>query len=64
MPPEPRTPAQYWDTYKPNRGTGEQPATEVGRFEWTQYGAEVLGHPRRALDLGGVFPIIGSLVRW
>ncbi|MFD7764740.1 class I SAM-dependent methyltransferase [Streptomyces microflavus] len=57
MPPEPRTPAQYWDAYKPYRGTGEQPAPEVGRFEWTQYpghgpGAEVLGDPRRALDLG------------
>ncbi|MFT9789126.1 hypothetical protein ACMZ5E_23250 [Streptomyces rhizosphaericola] len=57
MPAEPRTPAQHWDTYKPYRGEGEQPAPVADRFEWTQYpghgpGAEVLGHPRRALDLG------------
>ncbi|MFH9191342.1 class I SAM-dependent DNA methyltransferase [Streptomyces globisporus] len=57
MPPEPRTLTQYWDTYKPYRGAGERPAPEVGRFEWTQYpghgpGAELLGHPLRALDLG------------
>ncbi|WP_256984822.1 bifunctional 2-polyprenyl-6-hydroxyphenol methylase/3-demethylubiquinol 3-O-methyltransferase UbiG [Streptomyces sp. 2R] len=57
MPAEPRSPAQYWDTYKPYQGEGEQPAPVADRFEWTQYpghgpGAEVLGHPRRALDLG------------
>lgn len=57
MPREPRTPAQYWDTYKPYRGEGEQPAPAADRFEWTQYpghgpGAEVLGQPCRALDLG------------
>ncbi|WP_331735849.1 class I SAM-dependent methyltransferase (plasmid) [Streptomyces anulatus] len=57
MPREPRTPAQYWDTYKPYRGEGEQPAPVADRFEWTQYpghgpGAEVLGQPCRALDLG------------
>ncbi|GGX44180.1 class I SAM-dependent methyltransferase [Streptomyces chryseus] len=57
MPREPHTPAEYWDTYMPYRGEGEQPAPVVDRFEWTQYpghgpGAEVLGQPRRALDLG------------
>ncbi|MFF0198783.1 class I SAM-dependent methyltransferase [Streptomyces anulatus] len=57
MPREPRTLAQYWDTYKPYRGEGEQPVPVADRFEWTQYpghgpGAEVLGQPCRALDLG------------
>ncbi|MEU8682172.1 class I SAM-dependent methyltransferase [Streptomyces sp. NPDC048611] len=57
MPREPHTPAEYWDTYMPHRGEGEQVAPVADRFEWTQYpghgpGAEVLGHPRRALDLG------------
>ncbi|WP_405915892.1 class I SAM-dependent methyltransferase [Streptomyces sp. NBC_00728] len=53
----PHTPAEYWDTYMPHRGEGDQPAPVVDRFEWTQYpghgpGAELLGAPRRALDLG------------
>lgn len=57
MPREPHTPAEYWDTYMPHRGEGDQPAPVADRFEWTQYaghgpGAEVLGQPRRALDLG------------
>jgi SAM-dependent methyltransferase len=57
MPRAPHTPAEYWDTYMPHRGAGDQPAPMVDRFEWTQYsghgpGVEVLGHPRRALDLG------------
>lgn len=57
MPRAPHTPAEYWDTYMPHRGEGDQPAPVVDRFEWTQYpghgpGAELLGSPRRALDLG------------
>lgn len=57
MPRAPHTPAEYWDTYMPHRGEGDQPAPVVDRFEWTQYpghgpGGEVLGRPRRALDLG------------
>ncbi|MFK8848662.1 class I SAM-dependent methyltransferase [Streptomyces sp. Ac-502] len=57
MPRAPRTPAEYWDTYKPHRGDGPQSRPDTGRFEWTQYpghgpGAELLGSPRRALDLG------------
>jgi SAM-dependent methyltransferase len=57
MPLAPRTLAEYWDTYMPHRGEGEQPAPVVNRFEWTQYsghgpGAELLGEPRRALELG------------
>ncbi|MEU5587925.1 class I SAM-dependent methyltransferase [Streptomyces chrestomyceticus] len=57
MPRAPQTPAEYWDTYKPHRGDGPQPRPATGRFAWTQYpghgpGAELLGSPRRALDLG------------
>ncbi|MFJ8077006.1 class I SAM-dependent methyltransferase [Streptomyces sp. NPDC096176] len=57
MPPLPSTAIEYWDTYMPHRGQGEQPVPMVDRFEWTQYpghgpGAEVLGNPGRALDLG------------
>ncbi|GAA3864868.1 hypothetical protein GCM10023084_17420 [Streptomyces lacrimifluminis] len=53
----PLTPAEYWDKYKPYRREGAQPAPQADRFEWTQYpghgpGAEVLGRPRRALELG------------
>lgn len=56
-PRAPRTPAEYWDTYLPYRGEDVQPSPPVDRFEWTQYpghgpGAEALGKPRRALDLG------------
>lgn len=57
MPHPPLTPAEYWDTYMPHRGEGPQPAPLVSGFEWTQYpghgpGAELLGTPRTALDLG------------
>lgn len=57
MPRAPMTPAEYWDKYKPYKGEGVQSAHRAGRFEWTQYpghgpGAEVLGRPRRALELG------------
>ncbi|WP_406476626.1 class I SAM-dependent methyltransferase [Streptomyces sp. NBC_01615] len=57
MPHAPLTPAEYWDTYKPHKVQGPQPAPQADRFEWTQYpghgpGAEALGHPRRALELG------------
>ncbi|MEU4682851.1 class I SAM-dependent methyltransferase [Streptomyces xinghaiensis] len=57
MPRAPRTPAEYWDTYMPHREMGDQPAPPADRFEWTQYpghgpGAELLGEPHRALDLG------------
>lgn len=49
----PLTAAEYWDKYKP----GDQPVPDTDRFEWTQYpghgpGAEMLGQPRSALDLG------------
>lgn len=48
---------EYWDTYKPYRGEGEQPAPEAGAFRWTQYeghgpAEEWLGSPRTALELG------------
>ncbi|KMS69082.1 methyltransferase type 11 [Streptomyces viridochromogenes] len=57
MPQAPTTPAEYWDRYKPYKGEGPQPAPRADRFDWTQYpghgpGTEVLGHPRRALELG------------
>ncbi|MFE6163287.1 methyltransferase domain-containing protein [Streptomyces sp. NPDC056486] len=57
MPHEPMTAAEYWDKYKPHKGEGAQPAPQTDRFNWTQYsdhgpGAEVLGQPRRALELG------------
>lgn len=57
MPHAPMTPAEYWDKYKPYKGEGTQPAPQADRFDWTQYpghgpGAEILGHPRRALELG------------
>ncbi|MFD9861814.1 class I SAM-dependent methyltransferase [Streptomyces alboflavus] len=57
MPHEPTTPAEYWDKYKPFKGEGTQPAPQADRFDWTQYpghgpGAEVLGRPRRVLELG------------
>lgn len=57
MPHAPHTSAEYWDTYMPHRGEGSQPTPVVDRFEWTQYpghgpGTEVLGSPRRALELG------------
>lgn len=48
---------EYWDTYKPHRGEGEQPAPEVDAFAWTQYeghgpGDEFLNAPSTALELG------------
>ncbi|WP_327067862.1 class I SAM-dependent methyltransferase [Kitasatospora sp. NBC_01302] len=48
----PTTPAEYWDKYRPQQ---ERPAAE--RFDWTGIpgsgpGAEVLGAPGTALDLG------------
>lgn len=57
MPHAPLTPAEYWDKYKPYKGEGIQPAPQADRFDWTQYagygpGAELLGRPRRALELG------------
>lgn len=53
----PMTPAEYWDLYKPHREEGAQPAPAVEDFSWTPYprhgpGAEVLGNPATALDLG------------
>lgn len=49
--------AAYWDTYKPDKGEGIQPRPPADVFEWTQYpghgpGAELLGDPATALDLG------------
>ncbi|MDI5963434.1 class I SAM-dependent methyltransferase [Streptantibioticus silvisoli] len=57
MPRESTNLPEYWDSYKPHRGEGDQPAPEVDRFAWTQYdghgpGAEFLGAPRTALELG------------
>ncbi|MCH6161338.1 class I SAM-dependent methyltransferase [Streptomyces marispadix] len=48
---------EYWDTYKPHSGDGMPPAPVVDSFEWTQYpghgpGADFLGRPRTALELG------------
>jgi SAM-dependent methyltransferase len=48
---------EYWNTYKPHTGEGEPPPPVVDTFEWTQYpghgpGAEFLGEPRTALELG------------
>jgi SAM-dependent methyltransferase len=57
MPRESTSLPEYWDGYKPHRGDGEQPAPDADRFAWTQYdghgpGAEFLGDPRTALELG------------
>jgi SAM-dependent methyltransferase len=57
MPHVPTTPAEYWDKYKPYTGEGTQVRPQARRFDWTQYpghgpGAEVLGNPRHALELG------------
>jgi SAM-dependent methyltransferase len=51
------TAAEYWDKYKPYRGEGDQPRPAAGRFDWTGIpghgpGAELLGNPHTALDLG------------
>ncbi|MFP3988735.1 class I SAM-dependent methyltransferase [Streptomyces sp. E11-3] len=48
---------EYWDSYKPHRGQGEQPAPAADVFAWTQYeghgpAEELLGRPRAALELG------------
>ncbi|MFH8582189.1 methyltransferase domain-containing protein [Streptomyces zaomyceticus] len=53
----PTTPAEYWDKYKPYRGEGEQPRPAAAAFDWTGPadggpGAELLGTPTTALDLG------------
>ncbi|MFI8966988.1 class I SAM-dependent methyltransferase [Streptomyces sp. NPDC053493] len=53
----PTTPAEYWDKYKPYRGEGDQPRPAAGAFDWTGLpghgpGAELLGTPVTALDLG------------
>ncbi|MCX4673678.1 class I SAM-dependent methyltransferase [Streptomyces sp. NBC_01381] len=55
MPTAPHTAAEYWDRYLPAHDPNA-PAPQP-EFEWTQYGghgpgAELLGAPRRALDLG------------
>lgn len=55
--PAPTTAAEYWDTYKPHRGDGRQPRPAADRFDWTGIpghgpGAELLGDPKTALDLG------------
>ncbi|QDN64429.1 bifunctional 2-polyprenyl-6-hydroxyphenol methylase/3-demethylubiquinol 3-O-methyltransferase UbiG [Streptomyces sp. S1D4-14] len=55
--PAPTTAAEYWDTYKPHRGDGPQPRPAADRFDWTGIpghgpGAELLGDPKTALDLG------------
>ncbi|MEV5847423.1 class I SAM-dependent methyltransferase [Streptomyces sp. NPDC051985] len=53
----PVTPAEYWDKYKPHRGADPQPRPAADRFDWTGIpdhgpGAELLGKPQTALDLG------------
>ncbi|WP_367826136.1 class I SAM-dependent methyltransferase [Streptomyces sp. LMG1-1-1.1] len=53
----PTTRAEYWDKYKPHRGQGDQPRPTARAFDWTGLadggpGAEVLGDPATALDLG------------
>ncbi|MEV4431409.1 class I SAM-dependent methyltransferase [Streptomyces sp. NPDC049602] len=53
----PTTPAEDWDKYKPYRGEGDQPRPQAGAFDWTGLadggpGAELLGTPATALDLG------------
>ncbi|MFD9190398.1 class I SAM-dependent methyltransferase [Streptomyces phaeochromogenes] len=53
----PLTAPEYWDKYKPYRGEGPQPRPAAARFTWTDVpghgpGAEVLGSPGTALDLG------------
>lgn len=50
--PAPLTPAEYWDKYRPDR-----PRPAADRFDWTGLrgdgpGAELLGGPKTALDLG------------
>jgi SAM-dependent methyltransferase len=57
MPRESTSLPEYWDSYKPHHGEGEQPAPEADGFAWTQYeghgpGAESLGSPHTALELG------------
>jgi SAM-dependent methyltransferase len=53
----PTTPAEYWDKYRPHRGEEPQQRPVADRFDWTGLpgtgpGAEVLGSPQTALDLG------------
>ncbi|MER5201200.1 class I SAM-dependent methyltransferase [Streptomyces sp. NPDC002755] len=53
----PKTPAEYWDTYRPHRGKNLQPRPAAEGFEWTGIaghgpGSEFLGSPTTALDLG------------
>ncbi|MEU1371991.1 class I SAM-dependent methyltransferase [Streptomyces sp. NPDC005803] len=53
----PLTAAEYWDKYKPYRGEGAQQRPAAARFDWTGVdnrgpGAEILGTPKTALDLG------------
>ncbi|MER6400327.1 class I SAM-dependent methyltransferase [Kitasatospora sp. NPDC001603] len=53
----PRTAPEYWDRYRPHRGDGPQARPEANQFDWTGVpghgpGAEILGNPGTALDLG------------
>ncbi|MEU8975997.1 methyltransferase domain-containing protein [Streptomyces monashensis] len=54
----PMTAAEYWDKYKPHRGEHPQQRPAADRFDWTGVpddagpGAELLGRPKTALDLG------------
>lgn len=53
----PLTAPEYWDKYKPHRGEDPQPRPAADRFDWTGVpgtgpGAEILGTPWTALDLG------------
>ncbi|MEV0533095.1 class I SAM-dependent methyltransferase [Kitasatospora sp. NPDC050463] len=53
----PRTAPEYWDKYRPHRGEEPQSRPAADRFDWTGVpghgpGAEILGNPRTALDLG------------
>ncbi|WP_405832466.1 class I SAM-dependent methyltransferase [Streptomyces sp. NBC_00105] len=53
----PNTPAEYWDKYRPHRGDEPQQRPAAEHFDWTGLpgtgpGAEILGTPKTALDLG------------
>ncbi|MEV6978830.1 class I SAM-dependent methyltransferase [Kitasatospora sp. NPDC093806] len=53
----PGSASEYWDKYRPHRGAEPQTRPPADRFDWTGVpgtgpGAEVLGGPRTALDLG------------
>lgn len=49
--------AEHWDKYRPHRGEEPQQRPAADGFDWTGLpgngpGAEILGAPKTALDLG------------